>query len=574
MSSQHSSSVDASGPSRRLAVLGDSSTQFLARAIRNCGTEERINFDIFEADFDQLGRQILDAGSELYQFKPEYMVLFPCSERLWERFCAVEQNEKEGFAEHILSEIQNWWACITRFSCAKIIQFNFVETSDAVFGHFAARTPASFRYQLARINLELMERAHAEKHLLILDLAGLAGRAGYEQAHDPRLYSISKMALTLDFVPLVAKAVCQIAQAASGRIKKCLILDLDDTLWGGVIGDDGMENIQIGELGMGHAYDAIQRWARELKRRGILLAVCSKNDEAVAKRPFLEHPDMTLRLDDFAIFIANWDSKAENIQRIQQVLNLGLDSMVFLDDSPFERNLVRSMLPAVTVPEIPEDPAMVLPCLCTLNLFETASFSSEDSLRTQQYQAEAARVEAQKTFASLDDYLLSLGMRSKVKPFDDFSIPRVAQLTQRSNQFNLRTIRYSEAEVAAMKDAQDFVTLTFQLRDRFGDHGLIGVVALNVKSRTEAFIDTWIMSCRVLKRGMEEFILNQMAGSARSCGVSRLVGEYIPTSKNGIVKDLYPQLGFAAHNGRWELDLGHFLSLKTFIEPDHEENIQ
>ena len=410
-----------------------------------------------------------------------------------------------------------------------------------------------------------MTLAQQQKHVFLADVAALSNQVGYANAHDPRFYAASKVAFALDFLPAVAKAIVDIIQAIRGNLKKCLILDLDNTVWGGVIGDDGMENIQVGELGMGHAFDGLQRWARQLKQRGIILAVCSKNDEATAKRPFQEHPDMILRLEDIAVFVANWNNKADNIKHIQATLNLGFDTMVFLDDSPFERNLVRELLPAVTVPELPDDPALYVAHLCSLNLFETASFSEEDLQRTRQYQDEAARGDFQKAFTSIDDYLRGLEMLSEVKAFDDFSLPRIAQLTQRSNQFNLRTVRYTEADIERVRKADQFITLSFHLADKFGDHGLIGLVILEKLDKERAFIDTWIMSCRVLKRGLEEFIVNQMAGRARARGIGRLLGEYLPTAKNKMVKDLYAQMGFTERGGGWELSLPDFKDRKTFI---------
>lgn len=554
-------------PSLRLALLGDSATQFLAKAIQGYGFEEKIRFEIFEADFDQVDRQILDPDSELYLSRPEYIVLYLAAETLWARFAATEPHSREHFAEHRLAEIRNWWKTVAELSPAKVIQFNFIEISDGVFGHFGAKVRASFAYQVKKLNFELMNLAQEQKHVFIADVAGLSNQVGYVNAHDPRFYAASKVAFALDFLPAVAKAVVDIVQAVRGNLKKCLILDLDNTVWGGVIGDEGMENIQVGELGMGHAFDGLQRWARQLKQRGIILAVCSKNDEATAKQPFQEHPDMVLRLEDIAVFVANWNNKVDNIKQIQATLNIGLDTMVFLDDSPFERNLVRELLPAVTVPELPEDPALFVAHLCSLNLFETASFSEEDLQRTRQYQDEAARGDFQKAFTSIDDYLQSLKMLSSVKAFDDFSVPRLAQLTQRSNQFNLRTVRYTEADIERMKKSDAFITLSFHLEDKFGDHGLIGLVILEKLDKEIAFIDTWIMSCRVLKRGMEEFIVNHMAGQARAQGIGRLLGEYLPTAKNKMVRDLYAQMGFVERDGKWELNLRDFTARKTLIQP-------
>jgi FkbH-like protein len=519
---------------------------------------------MFEADFNQLDHQILDAHSEMYETDPEYIVLYLCVEKLWTTFAATETNIRTDFAERTLSKIHNWWRQIAKYSKARIVHLNFIEVNDSVFGHFATKIAGSFPYQVKKLNVGLMDLARQEKHVFIADVSALSNEVGYRNAHDPRLYATAKVAFGLDFLPAVAKAICDIVGATSGNLKKCLILDLDNTLWGGVIGDDGIENIQIGELGMGYAYDKLQRWAKELRRRGVLLAVCSKNEEDAAKKPFREHPDMTLRLDDIAIFVANWDHKADNIRRIQQTLNIGFDSMVFIDDNPFERSLVRELLPEVAVPELPEDPALVVQHLCSLNLFETASFSEEDLKRTRQYQEEIARDDYQKTFLSIDDYLMSLQMVSEVKGFDEFSVPRVAQLTQRSNQFNLRTIRYTEADIHRIRTGGDYLSLSFQLQDTFGDHGLIGVVVLRRQERA-AFIDTWIMSCRVLKRGMEEFIVNQMARHAREQGFERLVGEYIPTAKNKMVKDLYRQMGFTPKDDKWEFVLDDFKELKTFI---------
>ena len=255
----------------------------------------------------------------------------------------------------------------------------------------------------------------------------------------------------------------------------------------------------------------------------------------------------------------------DNIKAIQATLNIGFDSMVFVDDNPFERNLVREHLPAVTVPELPEDPAMYVSFLRSLNLFETASYSEEDLERTKQYQQEIARTDLQKSFTNIDEYLKSLEMVSVVKAFDDFNMPRIAQLTQRSNQFNLRTVRYTEADIEQISRSAKFFTLSFNLEDKFGDHGLIGLVILEKLDDRTAFIETWIMSCRVLKRGVEEFIVNQMAHLARTNGFSRLLGEFIPSTKNNMVQDLYAQMGFSSNSGKWELNVADCNELKTFI---------
>jgi FkbH-like protein len=280
---------------------------------------------------------------------------------------------------------------------------------------------------------------------------------------------------------------------------------------------------------------------------------------------------MVLRLDDFAAFVANWEDKAGNIRRIQKTLNIGFDSLVFLDDNPFERNVVRNLLPDVSVPELPEDPALYLSFLQGLNLFETVSYSAADGARTRQYRQEAERTTLMETFNSYDDYLETLDMRAVAEPFAPFQYPRIAQLTQRSNQFNLRTVRFTEAQIEQAANDQALITRYYTLRDKFGDYGLIGVVILEKRPEDTLFVSTWLMSCRVLKRGMEEFIVNNIVETAKQAGMKRVVGEYLPTPKNRMVETIYERLGFAREGDVFVADPDHFSRNKTHIQPESGE---
>ena len=269
------------------------------------------------------------------------------------------------------------------------------------------------------------------------------------------------------------------------------------------------------------------------------------------------------------MFVANWEDKASNIRNIQQTLNIGMDSLVFLDDNPFERNLVRSMIPEITVPELPEDPAMYLQYLRQLGLFEVASYSAEDSQRTDQYRNQADRAVFAASFQSYEDYLAGLEMKAVAAPFDEFHYPRIAQLTQRSNQFNLRTVRYTEAEIAALARDDSHICLYFTLKDKFGDHGLISVVILDKQPDDVLFVSEWLMSCRVLKRGMEEFIVNKILQTAADRGFRKVVGEYLPTAKNAMVKDLYERMGFTrVTENRFEAEPAHFQYHKHLISEE------
>jgi FkbH-like protein len=455
---------------------------------------------------------------------------------------------------------------LTAQTKAKILLFNFEEIDDQVFGQFASKHRGAWLNQVRRLNVALMDLAEAHGNVFLVDIASLHNRLGRATAFAPNIYVSTDLVHSLDFTATIAKSVTDVVSAILGKFKKCLILDLDNTTWGGIIGDDGIENIEVGNLGIGKVFVELQRWAKALKERGIILAVCSKNNESTAKEPFEKHPDMVLRLDDIAVFVANWDNKADNIRHIQEILNIGFDSLVFLDDNPVERQIVMENLPEVTVPDLPEDPALWLEFIYGLNLFETASHSATDADRTRQYQEEASRHSLSKKFTNVDEFLKSLDMKAFVRPFSEFDIPRVAQLSQRSNQFNLRTVRYTEEDIRRIAADPNYVTFAFNLADKFGDNGLIAVVILEKRPHDELFIETWFMSCRVLKRGMEAFTLHTLVEAARHRGYKRLVGEYIPTAKNGMVAGHYEGLGFTEREGLWVLEVDDFDGAPFFIE--------
>jgi len=547
----------------KIAILADSASQFLNVALKGYGFETGINFEIYEAEYNQIDFQVFDSGSELYHNDPEFIFINRSSEHLLRDFYKKDAAAQAGFAQDVFDLTREYYNLLTSRLKAKIIINMYPEINDGVFGNYANKTQYSFIYQLRKLNLLLMEYAQDARSLFICDLAAQQATLGYNFTFDPKVYINADMVYSIDFLPVIAKNITDIILSISGSFKKCLVLDLDNTTWGGVIGDDGMEGIQLGYFGLGKAYTELQLWARQLKQRGIILAVCSKNTEEIALEPFQSHPDMILRVDDIAVFAANWETKVDNLRHIQSILNIGFDSMVFVDDNPFEREMVKSAIPDIRVPDLPEEPAEYLPYLRSLNLFETASFTDEDIDRTRQYREEAQRNIMQRTFTSEADFLQSLGMVSEVKPFDKFTIPRVAQLTQRSNQFNLRTVRYTEEDIAELAGNPGYFTMSFTLEDKFGSHGLIAIVILK-KDGPTLFIDSWIMSCRVLKRGMEEFTLNAIMELARAEGFENVAGEYIPTKKNGIVKDHYDRLGFQFEN-IWVMNANKYEKRNTFV---------
>ncbi|MBB6371648.1 HAD-IIIC family phosphatase [Chryseobacterium shigense] len=549
----------------KLALLGDTATQFLNVALKGTAVNEGFKLEIFEADFGQISRQILDPTSEYYEFNADYTIIFESSHKLLSQYYK-SYDTQVGFAENKISYIEDLYRTIQSRTKSRVIYCNFPGINNQVFGNFSNKVESSFVFQLNKLNYLLSaELAIKNDNFFIADLLSIQNKWGRDFMFSPNIYVNTEMVLSLDALPIVAHHITGIISSLEGKFKKCLILDLDNTTWGGIIGDDGLEKIQIGSLGIGKAFTEFQYWVKALQRRGIILAVCSKNDEDKAKEPFEKHPDMVLKLDDIAVFVANWENKADNIRKIQSILNIGFDSMVFLDDNPFERNIVRENLPEVCVPELPEDPAEYLEYLYGLNLFETSSFSENDAERTKQYQVEAQRAGDLDSFTNVEDFLKSMNMVSDVKSFDSFSKPRVSQLTQRSNQFNLRTVRYTEQDVDSLINSEEHYTISFTLEDKYGDNGLICVIVLEKKDSETLFIDTWLMSCRVLKRGMEDFTLNTIVETARKNGFKKVVGEYLPTAKNQMVKDHYEKLGFTNEDDKWVLNVDNYQSKEVYI---------
>jgi len=535
------------GKTVRLAVLSDAASQQLVTLLRVLLHDAGIHAEVFEAGFDTIESEVFNPGSELYAFKPDVVVLLHSIGGLKARYYS-HPGDKATFADEALARIVALWEGIKSHSGATVLQSNFVAPIERLFGNYDHKVPASLHAQVQTLNHSLAARSRGYPHVLINDVEALASYVGRGAWLDEKLWTLAKSPCALEHLPRLAANITDIVASQLGRGVKCVVLDLDNTVWGGVIGDDGMDGIRLGHLGDGEAFHHFQQFVLELSRRGILLAVCSKNNHDTALRVFREHPEMVLRETDITVFKANWDNKANNIQAIRDALNIGFDAMVFLDDNPFERNLVREMLPDVIVPELPEEPSEYVKCLSELNLFEATSHSALDQQRGELYREEAQRADAKQRFENLDDYLRSLDMKVLLARFDPFNLPRIAQLIQRSNQWNLATRRYTEAQCEAfMLDREGYHPICVSLQDRFGNYGLISVVVLRHEPR-KVVIDEYLMSCRVLQRGVEQYTMNQIFAHARARGADEVVGSYVPTAKNAMVKDFYSQLGFEKIN--------------------------
>lgn len=551
-------------PAARVAVLGFCTTQYYAAALRGLGHASGFPLAIYESEYNTVHQTILDERSDFYSFEPDFVVFLTAVQALRNVLLSVDPSERQEVAAR---EAEDLVALVTRAAAvpgATVVVHEFVLPYERPWGNFSARVDGSLHNAVARVNDRLRALAAELPNVYTVDLDYVASWLGKRAWFDERLWFHSRSFCHLEALPAVVSQAMDVFRAVKGRSYKCVALDLDNTLWGGTIGDDGLEGIRLGDLGEGEAYVQFQTWLRELGSRGILLSVCSKNDPEKAREPFRSHPDMVLREDDITCFIANWDNKADNLRELARRLNIGVDSIVFLDDSAFERNLVREFVPEVCVPELPSDPADFVPYLESLNLFEAAQFSDEDRRRRDFYRANVLREEQQTRFTNVDEYLASLTMEAAFERFDDLHLPRIAQLVQRTNQFNLTTVRHSTAELKSFMEDPEYFPYYVTLSDRFGDNGLISVV---IGKRTDDRLElvTWLMSCRVISRRLEEFVLDQLVEAARAADVTALRGTYVPTAKNNLVADHYEKLGFRLvdQNGDagtvWELDVDDYV---------------
>lgn len=561
-------------PVVRLAILGSSMVSHLIPAIRVAFMRRGMWAEVYTNPFGQYLQDLMDPASALHAFKPNVVLFtFDARHALGKANAAQGATAADRAVEDAADHCRQVWDMARQAFACPIIQQTILPLFPALLGSNEHRLPGSPQGMAARVNQRIRQFADdAGADILALDTRAIED--GIASWHDPVLWHRAKIEIAPPMAPLYGDLVARIVAAQRGRSYKCLVLDLDNTLWGGVIGDDGVEGIVLGQgSAAGEAFIAFQDYAQRLSERGIILAVCSKNDEKIALTPFASHPDMVLKRSSFAAFIANWSDKATNLRAIAAEINIGLDALVFADDNPFERNLVRRELPMVAVPELPEDAAFYAKCIADGGYFESVRMTDEDFSRAGQYQANAEREFARQATADLPAYLKSLDMEMRVTPFDSVGQARITQLINKTNQFNLTTRRYAERDVEAAMADKDTVTFQIRLTDKYGDNGMIAVVIAKPSSRPgELMIDTWLMSCRVLGRQVEQATLNLLVEEASKRGYRAVIGEFRPTEKNGLVRDHYAKLGFEqdgtddAGSSFWRLPVEAYVPMQTHIK--------
>ena len=536
--------IDATSENKlKVAVLGQYSTQHFVMVLRLLLESRNIPVQIYEGEYNGITSEILDKSSKLYDFAPNIVIILT-DYRYIKSYPNLFANEEEinAWLQNQFTYWKNLWLNLNNIPNCKVFQTNFVYPLERQLGNLETNYPFS-RYNCLRklnINLESLKM----QNVSIIDMEYFASNVGKLNWFDESAYFLHKIGFKLDYLPQVVDIFAQQIAISKGYVKKCLVLDLDNTLWGGIVGDDGYNGIQIDpNNAVGEAYLAFQQYILTLKERGIILSVCSKNEENIAKEPFLKNPYMKLKLSDFAVFVANWQDKSSNLRSIAQRLNIGLDSFVFFDDNPAEREIVQRYCPEVQVIDVPDDPALYIRTLDQAQPFEWAQLTKEDINRNDSYIENQKREELAINYTNYEEYLSALKMRAKVSFVTEATIERFIQLTNKSNQFNLRTQRYDEPTIQSMRQNDNYRLLTVELTDKFSQYGIIACVVLHFE-KDFCFIENWVMSCRVLKRDVEYLTFKNILIETQKRNCQQIKSEYIPTAKNHLVENLLLELGF------------------------------
>ncbi len=564
-------SPQAAGLKLKLAILSSATTEHLAAGLRVAGARHNMAIEVYTHAYGSALQELNDPESGLAAFHPDVVLIaFPYPHLFGSGALAKTPGsirDNLAFASRMLQNLRE--LAFEKFGCA-IIQQTILPTQPPLVGNHEFQLPGAPACLTAELN-ETLRQQSIDQKFAILAIDEAAAADGLAAWHDRALWHRAKQEITPAAGLAYGEMVLQVIDAQRGRTAKCLVLDLDNTLWGGVIGDDGLDGISLGQgSGVGESFVAFQTYAKHLSERGIILAVCSKNDEENALLPFQKHPEMVLRREDISSFVANWTDKASNLRTIAKHLNIGLDALVFCDDNPFEREQVRDAIPEIRVPELPEDPSFWPETLAAAGYFESISLTADDFSRVAQYRLNAERENLKSSSSNIDDYLRNLQMELKWAAADLVNVERITQLINKTNQFNLTTKRYDLAQVQSMMTNPDSLVLSFRLLDRLGDNGIICIV-IGHKSGEELLIDSWLMSCRVLGRGVEKATLGVLAAKAAALGVRQLRGRYVPTDKNKMVAEHYENLGFVAAGENiggetlWSLDLAEYTMPDLFI---------
>ena len=564
---------------KRVAILGGSTTHDIRDMLELFLLNNGIQAEFYESEYEQYWNDVMFDNAELVEFKPD-IIFIHTSTRNIKNFPTMRDSREtvDALLAEQFAHFEALWQKATETYKCPIIQNNFEQPFYRLLGN---RDAWDFRGRInfvSRLNQKFYKYAQTHENFFINDINYMAGCYGLQKWADPFYWHMYKYALCMDAIPEFAFNLANVIKSIYGKNKKAIVCDLDNTLWGGIVGDDGAENIEIGqETSIGQLYSEFQSYLKEHKELGVLLTVDSKNDEENALAG-LNRPDSVLKPDDFIVIKANWNPKDRNLLETASELNIGSDAMVFIDDNPAEREIVRAQIAGsigakVAVPEMTV-PEKYINILDRSGFFEVTQFSSDDLSRNEMYKANAERAKQQASFADYGEYLLSLEMKAEIKPFAPIYMSRIAQLTNKSNQFNLTTLRCAQTDIERVAGDSNCITLYGKLEDKFGDNGVVSVVFGHIDEKDTAIfhVDLWLMSCRVLKRYMEQAMMDSLMAECKARGIKTVKGYYYPTAKNKMVKEFFAQFGFEktsedeAGNAVWERTVEDYQNLNRYIK--------
>ena len=555
----------------RVAILSSFTLNGIEETLRVKCFEQKVRCSTYVSRYNQYNQDILDPNSDLYKFLPDISLLMIDSRSILKNLFytpySVSSEERQKYIDNRVRELLTLVKTFTKRSNSKLIINNFNIPTYSPYGICEVKVEYGLKQMIGDLNSKLNSLLRSEPAVYIYDFNAFVTKYGEGNVFDYRQFLVGDIKVALNYIPYLAEDWMAYIKPTLGLNRKCIVLDLDNTLWGGIVGEDGYEGIQLGPKAAGAAFVEFQRHLLSLYQRGVVLAINSKNNPEDALKVIRNHPYMVLREENFASLRINWNDKISNMREIAEELNIGLDSIVYFDDDPVNRELMLKVFPEILTVDLPNDPSLYAPILMSLNDFDVLKLTEEDTKRGQMYAQQRKRIELEKTSANLDDYLSQLGIRVIVKKADEFTIPRIAQLILKTNQFNLTTRRYQEEDIMKFSKEENMLVACAQVEDKFGDNGITGAYIIKKDSPLEWTIDTFLLSCRVMGRGVEEAIMGFILNAAKKEGVVTVNGQYIPTKKNKACEQFLGNLGFKKEGQNWIYSLhDNLIKIPSYLE--------
>jgi len=553
----------------KIGVISSYTITGLAETLQVKCAENNINCKYYVGGYNQYSQEIISQDSALYKFTPDIVFLLLDTRSLFGNIFydpySLNFEERKLFVKEKFEEIENLINIFSKNSNSKLIISNLTIPSYSSFGINETKQEYGFHEMISSLNLKLNLSFREKNNIHIFDFNSFISKYGQKNIFNFKNFLFGDIQIIFDYIPYLAHELLPYINAFLGMTKKCIVLDLDNTLWGGIIGEDGFEKIQLGPEPPGNAYYEFQKFLRVLKQQGIILAINSKNNLEDALKVIQEHPYMILKEEDFSCLKINWSDKVKNLKEISKELNIGLDSIVFFDDDKINCEYVNVSLPQVKVVNLSGDPSFFSEILQNMNDFDSLKITNEDLKRTQMYSEQIKRDELKDSSISLNDFLKNLDINVTIKKSDTFLIPRISQLTLKTNQFNLTTKRYQEEDIQRLTNDPNFLVGCAQIEDKFGDSGITGVFIVNKKNSNEWYLDSFLLSCRIMGREIEKSFIVYIINEAKKNNIEKIIAEYIPTQKNKPSKNFLSECGFLKHNDKWIYDVSHSLKLPEFL---------